>query len=93
MMHRRGFLGLLAAAAAGAVLDPERLLWIPGQRSYFDIRQPAGELPVIYFGDVDCDTIAQNETIDAYILGVVRRETVSFPIIFSPSVEFRFVKE
>lgn len=27
-MNRRGFLGLLA----GAVLDPERLLWVPGKK-------------------------------------------------------------
>jgi hypothetical protein len=29
---RRGFLGLLGAVAAGAVIDPERALWIPGRR-------------------------------------------------------------
>lgn len=34
MSHsRRGFLGLLAGIAAGAVLDPERLLWIPGAKT------------------------------------------------------------
>ena len=42
-MDRRGFLNLLglagasaAAVAAGALeLDPERLLWVPGQKSIF----------------------------------------------------------
>jgi hypothetical protein len=29
-MNRRGFLGFLGAALAGATLDPERLLWQPG---------------------------------------------------------------
>ncbi|MES2460567.1 MAG: hypothetical protein V4671_08275, partial [Armatimonadota bacterium] len=28
-------LSLLGAAAAGAVLDPERLLWVPGQKTIF----------------------------------------------------------
>ncbi len=36
---RRGFLSLLTAAAPGvaaaALLDPERLLWVPGQKTFF----------------------------------------------------------
>lgn len=32
MISRRGFFGLLAAAAA---VDPERLLWIPGRKKIF----------------------------------------------------------
>jgi hypothetical protein len=31
-LNRRGFLGLLGAALVGATLDPERLLWVPGQK-------------------------------------------------------------
>ncbi len=31
-MNRRGFLGILGAAIAGATLDPERLLWEPGKK-------------------------------------------------------------
>lgn len=31
-MNRRGFFGSLAAIAATAVLDPERLLWVPGKK-------------------------------------------------------------
>jgi len=34
-MNRRGFLGSLATLAAGLVLDPERLLWVPGQKTIF----------------------------------------------------------
>lgn len=34
-MNRRGFLTTLAAALTGAVLDPERLLWVPGQKTIF----------------------------------------------------------
>lgn len=37
-MNRRAFLKTLAAAAAGAVaaeFDPERLLWVPGQKTFF----------------------------------------------------------
>ncbi len=33
MTSRRGFLGVLGAALAGAVLDPERALWVPGART------------------------------------------------------------
>jgi hypothetical protein len=31
-MNRRAFFSSLAAIAAGAVLDPERLLWRPGRK-------------------------------------------------------------
>lgn len=31
-MNRRGFLGLIGAAVAGSVLDPEKLLWKPGAK-------------------------------------------------------------
>lgn len=38
-MNRRGFFKALAAAAVGAaathVLDPEKLLWVPGQKTHF----------------------------------------------------------
>lgn len=34
-MNRRGFLGLLAGAATGFVLDPEQLLWRPGAKTIF----------------------------------------------------------
>lgn len=31
-MNRRGFLGAIAAAVAGATLDPDRALWVPGRK-------------------------------------------------------------
>lgn len=34
-MNRRGFLGILGAAAAGFALDPELALWVPGRKSIF----------------------------------------------------------
>lgn len=34
-MDRRWFLRALGAAAVGAVLDPEKLLWVPGQKTIF----------------------------------------------------------
>ena len=40
-LHRRGFLTALSAALAGSVLDPERLLWVPGRTAYF-VMPPAG---------------------------------------------------
>lgn len=42
-MTRRSFLTAATAALAGAVLDPERLLWVPGRRTYFDF----GALPPV----------------------------------------------
>ncbi len=44
---RRGFLGLLATVAAGAVLDPERLLWVPGAKTWF---LPSVELSAASYG-------------------------------------------
>jgi hypothetical protein len=34
-MNRRNFLTALGLGAAGLVLDPERLLWVPGQKTIF----------------------------------------------------------
>lgn len=34
-MDRRNFLKLLTSGATGLVLDPEKLLWIPGKRKFF----------------------------------------------------------
>jgi hypothetical protein len=35
-MDRRGFLRLLGLGGAALVLDPERLLWVPGQKTIVD---------------------------------------------------------
>ena len=35
MLTRRGFLGALAAGAAGLAIDPEQLLWRPGAKTFF----------------------------------------------------------
>lgn len=32
-MNRRGFIGALAAFASGAILDPEKLLWVRGAKT------------------------------------------------------------
>jgi hypothetical protein len=34
-VNRRGFISLLSGVAATAVLDPEKLLWQPGRKTYF----------------------------------------------------------
>ncbi len=34
-MTRRGFFAALISAVAGATLDPERLLWVPGRKTIF----------------------------------------------------------
>lgn len=42
-MDRRHFFSTLVAGMAGMVLDPERLLWVPGQRTYFFLSSPPRE--------------------------------------------------
>lgn len=34
-MNRRGFLSALVIGSAGLALDPERLLWVPGAKTFF----------------------------------------------------------
>ncbi len=34
-MNRRGFLNLLGLSAGTMVLDPEKLLWVPGKKTIF----------------------------------------------------------
>jgi hypothetical protein len=46
-MNRRSFLGLSSAALAAFTLDPERAIWVPGQRSYFDIVRTYQVIPYI----------------------------------------------
>lgn len=43
-MNRRAFLQTLAAGLTGAALDPERLLWVPGQKTIFlpSVVEPLG---------------------------------------------------
>lgn len=43
-MNRRAFLTTLAAGLAGAALDPERLLWVPGQKTIFIPTLPVSRL-------------------------------------------------
>ena len=55
-MNRRQFLARLglgaAAVAATAVLDPERLLWVPGQKTIFDLgATPAVDEPFVYLAE------------------------------------------
>lgn len=45
-LNRRGFLGALGAAIAGATLDPERALWIPS-RKLISVPAPLGTVSVM----------------------------------------------
>jgi len=49
-MDRRSFLSLFGAAAIGATLDPEKLLWIPGQKTIFlpSVTSFTQDLPLMY---------------------------------------------
>lgn len=35
MLNRRAFLQLFSAGVAALTLDPERLLWVPGEKTIF----------------------------------------------------------
>lgn len=67
---RRFFLGSLGAAAAGLALDPERLLWVPGQRKIF-IPAPARVVAAAAFTRGDVITIAGR-----YAINPLTREPV-----------------
>ncbi len=44
-LNRRGFLGAIAGAIAGATLDPEKLLWVP-RKKLISIPKPGAPLLV-----------------------------------------------
>ncbi len=46
-MNRRGFLGGLIGAASAMVLDPEKLLWVPGAKTIFIPKPIAAPPPYI----------------------------------------------
>jgi hypothetical protein len=50
MMNRRAFLTRATAAAIGVfALDLDRLLWVPGQRTFFDVHVPIRIGDVVWF--------------------------------------------
>ena len=46
-MNRRHFLSSLSALSVGMLLDPERALWVPGRRTYFDIVRAFPHMPLM----------------------------------------------
>lgn len=56
-LSRRHFLGSLLAAAPAMLLDPERLAWVPGQRTFF---LPSSRAAVcVSLADVGRETLRQ----------------------------------
>lgn len=49
MLNRRGFIAALAAFASGTVLDPERLLWVPGAKTISIPAQSASLYGLMYY--------------------------------------------
>jgi hypothetical protein len=56
-MNRRGFLGMFGAALATAVLDPEKLLWVPGRITYSLPPNPV--LPLLLLEELNAVTLAE----------------------------------
>lgn len=55
-MNRRGFLGSMLAAASMMVLDPEKLLWRPGEKTIFIPEPSTLMVPVRQIFGVRLDT-------------------------------------
>ena len=68
-MNRRLFLSSLAALASTAVLDPERLIWIPGNKA-ISIPSPSG-----LFFNVDAFSVSE--------IGLSMKVVRSFDLEFS----------
>lgn len=67
-MNRRAFFRLVGAGAAGLVLDPERLLWVPGAKTIF---LPS---PTIYTGHTAGNTFVAADWLAHEALRVLERE-------------------
>jgi hypothetical protein len=52
-MNRRLFLGAMTGAAAAQVIDPERLLWVPGKKKIFIPPAPQATLLPVTLGPGD----------------------------------------
>lgn len=56
-MNRRNFLRLSGAAAAGFALDPDKLLWVPGQKTFFFVQQPLRHISIAELVAVTWDKV------------------------------------
>lgn len=78
-ISRRSFFGVLATVAASAALDPERLLWVPGQRKIF-IPAPARVLASADLRVGDVFTIAGRYCVNPFTgLDVQSRDGLKLP--------------
>lgn len=75
-MNRRGFLGLLGGVGAGLALDPDLALWMPGQKTYFDMAPPPSPLRegdwVAWFGNYNGRVYAGANPPTGYIYTDIR---------------------
>lgn len=85
LMNRRGFLSALVGFAAGATLDPERLLWVPGKKL---ISIPAPRvvkyLPVKYGVKVCVPYALLTTATDAWFIAALRDMERVHPAFFTP---------
>lgn len=69
-MDRRTFLTALAVAAPALAFDPERALWVPGQRTYVDLARSARDPEIHLSGIGGHFDAAGAETLDHYSVRV-----------------------
>lgn len=93
-MNRRGFLGFIGAALAGATLDPERLLWEPGKKII--------SIPTVSLGDFETmylrpTAVAMANAMDLDILNWVTAESlrilhnnIAFPRVINAEYDAEF---
>ena len=67
---RRAFFGWLGVLTVGMVLDPERALWVPGRRTYFDFPRHRTVSEIF------------EEELVAYFMGVRRSAPLTYAIVF-----------
>ncbi len=92
-LSRRSFLGLLGAGTAAMVLDPEALLWRPGQRTIF-IPKPARVIASAALRPGDVFTVAGRFAINPLTLEPVQtRSGLRFPQQFVVTEDVRAGQE
>lgn len=79
LMQRRRFLSSLAAFAATSALDPEKLLWRPGEKTIFVPPVPRISGADIQYSDAEL-ILTMNEFVERYIDPVIRQAIEEFQL-------------
>ncbi len=86
MIDRRSFLRVLLAGAAGVVLDPEKLLWVPGQKTIFlpspaQVAFMARPVHPAVFGDTAMIDKVLKEYYGGYVYGAMNQTSPLWDVV------------